>query len=84
MNRFSEPRQRILYWSLRTSARSDTCRTAFRGPIFGLAGSGTHEMGGSFSAIITRGRAAPEETPAKLIKSWINSINGPLDSEYKN
>jgi hypothetical protein len=23
MNRFSEPRQRILYWSLRTSARSD-------------------------------------------------------------
>jgi hypothetical protein len=41
-------------------------------------------MGGSFSAIITRGRAAPEETPAKLIKSWINSINGPLDSEYKN
>jgi hypothetical protein len=66
MNRFSQPHQRILYWSPRTSARSDTCRTVFRGPIFGLAGSGTHEMGGSFSAVITRGGAVPEKALVEL------------------
>jgi hypothetical protein len=79
MNRFSQPHQRILYWSPRTSARSDICRTVFRGPIFGLPARGRMRLGGSFSAVITRGGAAPKRSLAESSKSWVNSVNDAIN-----